>query len=168
MIGLCCLFMLFVGFQVKGFRYGFTTSVGDQGGQSLNNLFYDDESDTFNRTPQKKDTLLDKPLSTRNGTLDQTLELGEDVFQNITKDGSYLVYNAYIDGPRENWVRAVGFSKHLKTESDLRCLFWDTNMNIISKETKVSIQILPFHTTERYASRKPAYIILTPLNPTFI
>ena len=155
--------MLFVGF-----RYVFTTSGRDQGGQSLNNLFHD-ESDTFNRTSQKKDTLLDKPLSTRNGTLDQTLELGEDVFQNITKDGSYLVYNAYIDGPRENWVRAVGFSKHLKTKSDLRCLFWDTNMNTISKETKVSIQILPFHTTERYAShRKHAYIILTPLNPTFI
>ena len=81
---------------------------------------------------------------------DQKLELKEDVFQNITKDGKYLVYNAYIDGPREDLVFAIGLSISRNPKIELFCLFWDSNMRVISNETKVSIKILPIHVVERY------------------
>ena len=69
-----------------------------------------------------------------------------DTFQNITKDGRHIVYNAYIDAPGSTFVRAVGFTMSLKPESNLRCLFWDTEMEpLVSLETDVTMQVLPLH-----------------------
>ena len=105
----------------------------------------------FGQAPElKKDTEFDQSLEfNEDSEFDQALELKEDQFQNITEDGNYVVYNAYIDGPEKRWVRAVGFSRHLSPRVNLHCLFWDPNMNAISMTTNVTIQILPFHTIER-------------------
>ena len=86
-------------------------------------------------------------LKVRDGILEKDLRVATDVFQNITKDGRLLVYNAYIDGPRENFIRAFGFTNmSTQPETYLRCLFWDTDMNpLISMETNVTMEILPFH-----------------------
>ena len=86
-------------------------------------------------------------LKVRDGVLEKDLRVATDVFQNITKDGRLLVYNAYIDGPRENFIRAFGFTNmSTKPETNLRCLFWDTDMNpLVSMETNVTMEILPFH-----------------------
>ena len=88
----------------------------------------------------------------QDSTFDQKLQSMEDVFQNITEDGNYLVYNAYIDGSRENWILAVGLSRWMIPKVQLHCLFWDTNMRAISNETKVTVNILPRHVKERYSS----------------
>ena len=86
-------------------------------------------------------------LKVRDGVLEKDLRVATDVFQNITKDGRLLVYNAYIDGPRENYIRAFGFTNlSTEPETNLRCLFWDTDMNpLVSMETNVTMEILPFH-----------------------
>ena len=86
-------------------------------------------------------------LKVRDGVLEKDLRVATDVFQNITKDGRLLVYNAYIDGPRENFIRAFGFTNmSTQPETNLRCLFWDTDMNpLVSMETNVNMEILPFH-----------------------
>ena len=90
-------------------------------------------------------------LKTKNNTSGQKLEVTEDTFRNITKDGKHVVFNAYIDGTRTNWIRAMGFSRSNQSLGNFRCLFWDGKMNpIISNETIVTMQILPFH-SERYA-----------------
>ena len=85
----------------------------------------------------------------KDNEFDQALEFKEDQFQNITEDGKYIVFNAYIDGPNKDWIRAIGFSKQLKPTVSLHCLFWDVNMNAVTMTTNVTIQILPFHTSER-------------------
>ena len=98
----------------------------------------------------KKNGEFDQPLELNGiSEFDQALEFKEDQFQNITEDGNYVVYNAYIDGPEKRWVRAIGFSTQLFPRVTLHCLFWDAYMNAISMTTNVTIQILPFHTTER-------------------
>ena len=86
-------------------------------------------------------------LKVRDGVLEKDLRVATDVFQNITKDGRLLVYNAYIDGPREDYIRAFGFTNmSTQPETNLRCLFWDTDMNpLVSMETNVTMEILPFH-----------------------
>ena len=86
-------------------------------------------------------------LKVRDGVLEKDLRVATDVFQNITTDGRLLVYNAYIDGPRENYIRAFGFTNmSTQPETNLRCLFWDTDMNpLVSMETNVTMEILPFH-----------------------
>ena len=69
-----------------------------------------------------------------------------DTFQNVTKDGRHIVYNAYIDEPESTFVRAVGFTMSLQPESSLRCLFWDTAMDpLLGSETNVTMQVLPLH-----------------------
>ena len=86
-------------------------------------------------------------LKVRDGVSEKDLRVATDDFQNITKDVRLLVYNAYIDGPRENFIRAFGFTNmSTKPETNLRCLFWDTDMNpLVSMETNVTMEILPFH-----------------------
>ena len=84
-----------------------------------------------------------------NSVFDQELEFKEDQFQNITEDGSYVVYNAYIDGPKRDWIRAVGFSRQLNPTVNLHCLFWDDNMNAVSMTTSVTIQMIPRNTLQR-------------------
>ena len=90
-------------------------------------------------------------LKVRDGILDNNMTVTTDVFQNITKDGRHLVYNAYVDGPRADWIRAFGFTLSKKPDTNLRCLFWDTDMNpLVSMETKITMEVLPRH-FERYA-----------------
>ena len=103
------------------------------------------------QAPQlQEDSHFDKALEFKEGSeFDQALEFKEDQFQNITEDGNYVVYNTYVDGPEKGWVRAIGFSSQRKPTVNLQCLFWDANMNAVSKTTDVTIQILPFHTSER-------------------
>ena len=90
-------------------------------------------------------------LKVRDGILDNNMTVTTDVFQNITKDGRHLVYNAYVDGHRADWIQAFGFTLSKKPETNLRCLFWDTDMNpLVSMETKITMEVLPRH-FERYA-----------------
>ena len=84
-----------------------------------------------------------------NSAFDQALEFKEDQFQNITEDGRYVVYNAYIDGPNSDWIRAVGFSTQLNPTVKLHCLFWDDNMNAVSMTTNVTIQMIPRNTLQK-------------------
>ena len=103
------------------------------------------------QAPQlKEDSDFDQALEFKEDTeFDQALEFKKDQFQNITKDGNYVVYNAYVDGPEKGWIRAIGFSSQRKPTVSLQCLFWDANINAVCKTTNVNIQILPFHTSER-------------------
>ena len=98
-------------------------------------------------------------LKVRDGILDNNMTVTTDVFQNITKDGRHLVYNAYVDGPRADWIRAFGFTLSKKPDTNLRCLFWDTDMNpLVSMETKITMEVLPRH-FERYALALLSYLI---------
>ena len=90
-------------------------------------------------------------LKVRDGILDNNMTVTTDVFQNITKDGRHLVYNAYVDGHRADWIRVFGFTLSKKPDTNLRCLFWDIDMNpLVSMETKITMEVLPRH-FERYA-----------------
>ena len=113
-------------------------------------LEFKEESEFDQALEFKKDTEFDQELEfKKDNEFDQALEFKEDQFQNITEDGKYIVFNAYIDGPNKDWIRAIGFSKQLKPTVTLHCLFWDVNMNAVTMTTNVTIQILPFHTSER-------------------
>ena len=104
----------------------------------------------INSVKHAKDSKFEQALEfQKDNEFDQALEFKEDQFQNITEDGKYIVFNAYIDGPNKGWIRAIGFSKQLKPTVSLHCLFWDVNMNAVTITTNVTIQILPFHISER-------------------
>ena len=110
--------------------------------------------------PEKERPVL---LKVRDGILEKELTVTTDVFQNITQDGRHLVYNAYVDGPRDDWIRAFGFTLSKKPETNLRCLFWDTDMNpMVSMESNVTMQVLPWH-LERYAFKVFFYLNLPSL-----